>query len=253
MADEKGGKDDGLGPFELGRSYDEVEPGLGRLHEAWHAKTGRPALRFFPTDRVEWQPSARWEALVVCEGPSPEFTILVNQAPQDVPTKELGNVLVLTAAAITRVEDNPRLRAHLASGLNAPAAKSEEAPPTGRQPRRHVVAGFALVLVLGLTSRHVASVWSVSSEADLEVEAPAAVYMGDEIAPAVFGYAIPQKPFRNQVTAPCPRRKSVVEINGGCWVTLEHKAPCEEDQGEHQGKCYLPVAKSPPLPRSSEP
>lgn len=253
MADEKDAKGEGLGPFELGQSYDEVEPGLGRLHEAWHAKTGRPALRFVPTDLVEWQPSARWDTQVVCEGSPPGFTILLNQAPQDVSTEDLATLFVLTAAAITRVENNPRLRDHLAS-KPLPRVEDEASRPPARRSRWRDVAGLALVLTLGLVSRHVALGWRASSEdALLGADAPASVYLGASNAPAVLGYAIPQKPFRNQVLAPCPPRKSVVEINGGCWVTLEHKPPCEEDQGEHGGKCYLPVAKSPPVPQAAEP
>ena len=249
MVDEKHEEGDGLGPFELGRSYDEVGPGLGRLHEAWHVKTGRPALRLFPTDRVEWQPSARWEVLIFCEPSPPSVTLLVRQAPMDVPTTELADVLVLSAAAFTRVEDSARVRAHLASGLSGPEVRTPRARRNWGA-RGRVVASLVLVLGVCLTSRHVDPARSGSS-VDPFVQDSSGVYLGDGVT--VLGYPPPQKPFRNQVVAPCPRRKSVVEINGGCWVTLEHKPPCDEDQAEYQGKCYLPVLKPPPLPQSVEP
>jgi len=34
-------------------------------------------------------------------------------------------------------------------------------------------------------------------------------------------------------------------INGGCWVEVAKNPPCYEDQAEYQGKCYLPVSKTP--------
>ncbi|EPX57772.1 hypothetical protein D187_004651 [Cystobacter fuscus DSM 2262] len=252
MVDEKHEQGDGQGPFELGRSYDEVGPGLGRLHEAWHVKTGRPALRLFPTDRVEWQPSARWEVLIFCEPSPPSVTLLVSQAPVGVPTVELADVLVLSAAAFSRVEDNARVRAHLASGLSGPEERLPRARRTGWEARGRVVASLALVLGVCLTSRHVAPAPSGSSVEPFE-GSPTDAYLGDSNGPDALGYPLPEKPFRHQARAPCPRRKSVVEINGGCWVTLEHKPPCEEDQAEYQGKCYLPGVKPPPLPQSVDP
>ncbi|WP_084735769.1 hypothetical protein [Cystobacter ferrugineus] len=252
MVDEKHEQGDGPGPFELGRSYDEVGPGLGRLHEAWHVKTGRPALRLFPTDHVEWQPSARWEVLIFCEPSPPSVTLLVSQAPVDVPTTELADVLVLSAAAFTRVEDNARVRTHLASGLSGSEVRTPRVRWNWREARGRVVASLALVLGVCLTSRHVTPTRSASF-VEPSVRASSGVYLGNAIEPIVLGYPPPRKPFQNQTVAPCPRRKSVVEINGGCWVTLEHKPPCDEDQAEHQGKCYLPVLKPPPLPQSVDP
>ena len=63
----RGGQDEGVGPFELGRSYDEVGPDLGRLHEAWHARTGRPALRLYLTEQMDWRPSGRWAVRIACQ------------------------------------------------------------------------------------------------------------------------------------------------------------------------------------------
>ncbi|KFA93102.1 hypothetical protein [Archangium violaceum] len=67
-------------------------------------------------------------------------------------------------------------------------------------------------------------------------------------------YPLPAKPFGNQAKAPCKPRKGEVEINGGCWVALEKRPPCYDDQAEYQGKCYLPVAERPkPEPSAIQP
>ncbi|EPX57555.1 hypothetical protein D187_005603 [Cystobacter fuscus DSM 2262] len=67
MADDQNGKDGGRGRFERGAAYDEVGPGLGRLHDAWDVETGRPALQLLPTDRVDWQPEGPWRVTLLCE------------------------------------------------------------------------------------------------------------------------------------------------------------------------------------------
>ncbi|WP_076606255.1 hypothetical protein [Cystobacter fuscus] len=260
MADETHGKENRSGRFELGRSYEEVEPDLGRLHEAWHVETGMPALRLYPTDRVEWQPSGLWEVIVVCEAspiePSPaSITMLVNGAPMAVPMTELADVFVLTSAALTRVEDNAGISAHLAPGLNGLQSQPHRpALPNSRQARGHVIAGLALALSGCLLTRpHAPSERNDSFEEQIQQEAQSLVYFGNLDAQAVLGYPLPEKPFRNQAVPPCPRKKSIVEINGGCWAELAHKPPCEEDQAEYQGKCYLPGAKQQPVPRAVEP
>jgi hypothetical protein len=51
-------------------------------------------------------------------------------------------------------------------------------------------------------------------------------------------------------------RKGEVELNGGCWVALEKRPPCYDDQAEYQGKCYLPVSarsRKPREPQSLQP
>ncbi|HYO57916.1 hypothetical protein [Archangium sp.] len=72
--------------------------------------------------------------------------------------------------------------------------------------------------------------------------------------PSAITYPLPAKPFRNQAKAPCLPRKGEVEINGGCWVELAKRPPCYDDQAEHQGKCYMPVAERPkPEPNAVQP
>jgi len=67
-----------------------------------------------------------------------------------------------------------------------------------------------------------------------------------------LGYPLPSTPIKGQQKPPCLEGTSV-EINGGCWVTLEQRAPCPRSTAEHQGKCYMPVRDPPPEPRSLQP
>jgi hypothetical protein len=65
---------------------------------------------------------------------------------------------------------------------------------------------------------------------------------------------MPKVPFPSQMAAPCSGRKTIVEINGGCWVETAQKPPCDDTgEAEYQGKCYVPVAKPRRLPQSVEP
>ncbi|OJH36618.1 hypothetical protein [Cystobacter ferrugineus] len=116
MANEKSGEERRLGPFQLSRCYDEVGPDLGRLYEARHAATGRPALTLLPGERVEWTPEGDWAVSLFYKRESASVSLRVDEAPPSVRATELADILVLTDAAVRRVEDNPRLSAHLASG-----------------------------------------------------------------------------------------------------------------------------------------
>nr|WP_239576544.1 hypothetical protein [Archangium primigenium] len=253
VADEKrGGQDEGVGPFELGRSYDEVGPDLGRLHEAWHARTGRPALRLYLTEQMDWRPSGRWAVRIACQPPPGDtsaapITLQVDEAPPGVPTKELANVLVLTSAALTRVEGNARLGAHLGSGRDG-------GPSSSRRLRGRLPLALALLAGGTLLARpHMSQVWEHRAGGEALRDEHRLMYLGNADPLATLGYPMPDKPFRHQAVPPCVRRKVVVEINGGCWVEVAQKPPCDEDQAEHQGKCYMPKAKPPAEPRAVEP
>ncbi|HEX8818875.1 MAG TPA: hypothetical protein VF794_03045, partial [Archangium sp.] len=70
--------------------------------------------------------------------------------------------------------------------------------------------------------------------------------------PPVLAYPFPRKPYKGQKRPPCTPRMEV-EINGGCWVPHELKAPCPEELHEYQGKCYtVAVPPLPQLPQSLE-
>ncbi|WP_309889904.1 hypothetical protein [Archangium sp.] len=59
-------------------------------------------------------------------------------------------------------------------------------------------------------------------------------------------------PFKGQKRPPCSPR-SEEEINGGCWVPHELKAPCPEDLFEHKGKYYTTAMLAPRWPQSLGP
>ncbi|HEX5745014.1 MAG TPA: hypothetical protein VFZ09_02160 [Archangium sp.] len=98
----------------------------------------------------------------------------------------------------------------------------------------------------------------MASDATVDVtvllDAPAVLVQTVSLSPSAITYPIPKKPFRNQAKVPCLPRKGEVEINGGCWIELAKRPPCFEDQAEHQGKCYMPVAERPkPEPSAIQP
>ncbi|QRN97081.1 hypothetical protein JRI60_50395 [Archangium violaceum] len=240
MANEKTDKDGGAGPFQLGRSYDEVGPDLGSLHEARHEGTGRAALTLLPGERVDWQPEGPWRVRLSCEPEQPSVTLEVEQAPASAQVTELANILVLMSAAVERVEGNPQVRAHLAQ---------RRVSPRKRWGPRTVVALAVLALGLGVWS-HLASnperLESSSSGMGVrrpsQADAPGLIDTDDSEA-APITYPLPWEPFRNQAKAPCRTRSGEVEINGGCWVELARRPPCTDIQAEYQGKCYMPVSK----------
>ncbi|WNG26872.1 hypothetical protein F0U62_24755 [Cystobacter fuscus] len=253
MADETSGKGGGRGPFERGGAYDEVGPELGRLHEAWDVETGKAVLQLLPTERVEWRPEGPWRVSLLCEPEPVTVTVRVEEAPASMPVVELADLLVLTSAAVTRVQDSERLRAHLASG-QLPSR------PAGNQRTGHAVASWR-GLMLGLSVWLLASLSSSPAphgrEAVPEIasreETPSLVDLA-AVEPTVPAYPMPKVPFPSQMAAPCKGRKTIVEINGGCWVETAQKPPCDDtDEAEYQGKCYVPVAKPRRLPQSVEP
>lgn len=65
---------------------------------------------------------------------------------------------------------------------------------------------------------------------------------------------IPSKPFKGQATPPCAEDET--SINGACWVEVVRK-PKHDQCGSkfflHEGRCFLPVQKAQPLPRSTWP
>ncbi len=251
MANKKTGEDGGTGPFQLGRSYEEVGPDLGSLHEARHVGTGRAALTLLPGDRVEWKPEGAWRVRLSYEPKPPSVTLEVEQAPASAQVTELADILVLMTAAVERVEDNAQVQAHLARGRVSPWERWG--------PR--AVAGLT-VLALGL------GIWlhgaigpehleptspNMESRSPARTDAPELINSDDSQAAAIT-YPLPSVPFRNQAKAPCKTKIGEVELNGGCWVELAQRPPCYENRAEYQGKCYLPVSKDRgQLPQSVQP
>jgi serine/threonine protein kinase len=77
--------------------------------------------------------------------------------------------------------------------------------------------------------------------------AQAHAYRPQDVA---FGEPIPEKPEPGQKQPPCnnPDQRA---INGGCWVPITIKPPCQ-DFYEHDGRCYAPVPQGARRPPTSK-
>jgi len=242
VADEKNDENRTVGAFLLGRRYDEAGPDLGRLYEARHAATGRPALTLLPGERVSWEPEGDWKVSLFFDRESSAVTIRVDEAPPAARAAELANLLVLADASARRVEDSDPWQAHIASGpMRSP----------WRSRHMHSLAGLA-GLFLGLgpwPSWQGGSIYPpltavvMASEAGAEKNAPLLTESKPPI-PDALAYPLPSKPFKDQAAAPCQPKLFEEEINGGCWLALKRKPPCLNVHAEHQGTCYLPISKN---------
>jgi hypothetical protein len=66
----------------------------------------------------------------------------------------------------------------------------------------------------------------------------------------LFGSLPPPGPNQKRAGS-CTEKAAQVAINGGCWVKTETPPPCPEGfQWEHDGKCWLPVARAASVPTS---
>ena len=257
-ADEMIGTDSRWGPFELGKRYVEVEPGLGGLHEAWHVRTGKAALVLLPGEGVEWQFQGRWQVRLSVQPELPSLALQVEEAPGSARARELADLLVLMTAAIQRVEDSPRMRSFLdAEPVPHPDRNEAGAGHAGRSWPVGALAGVA-ALLLGL------GVWLHVERAPRSsalLGARGALFWADAFYGSAeqsadhqsVAYSLPTRPFRNQTTAPCNTRRGEVAINTGCWIALKQRPPCLDDQAEYQGECYLPILKAERPPQAAQP
>jgi hypothetical protein len=241
VANEKSEKDGGLGPFQLGRRCEEVEPNLGRLYESRHTGTGQPTLTLMPGEHVEWQPSGPWEVRLFCQPTPPSITLRPEQAPAGVPFTELADILALASASVQAVEESLQVQSHLSSRPSLPP----------RHPRVLLAAAGLALLALGLGAGLLlagepppASSPALVEGSDIrsEVKAPL-LSEAISLPPATFAYPLPKKPFLDQAIAPCKPERGEEEINKGCWIALKQEPPCLKDHAEYKGTCYLPIAK----------
>lgn len=246
MANEQSEENTGLRAFVLSGRYDEVGPELGRLYEARHRATGRPALALLPGAHVDWTPEGDWTVSLFYKRSSSSMTLRVDEAPPLADPAELGNLLALTDAAFQRVEEHPRLAAHLASG---------SAPRSWQTSWMPAFVGL-MGLVLGCGGWMYGADKSQSLFSNERIGAPSEVnarFLGSARFPVARSpaYPLPDKPFKNQQAAPCDPKLDEIEINGGCWLALKRRPPCLDSQAEYQGVCYLPNAKHPGRPPQS--
>ncbi|WP_084737195.1 hypothetical protein [Cystobacter ferrugineus] len=257
MANKKNGTTDGAGSFQWGKSY-EVDPRLGRLHEAWNVVTGTPALTLVPRGDVAWQPGGPCRVSLSYEPERDSVTMDVEQAPASVRTSELTNLFVLMAGALQRVEDDAEVDTHLAGGPVG-AGVAGVSPVRGAWRFKLAAVGTAVLAVglgvclyLRLDTPHSpmgSRVWAIEDSFRKE-----AIFADLSNPDAVaIAYPLPDKPLAKQAVPPCETNKGAVEINKGCWLELAKKPPCFSNQAEFQGKCYVPVHKQDPVPQSIGP
>ncbi len=253
MANEKNGTKEGAGSFQWGKSL-EVDPRLGRLHEAWNVVTGTPALTLVPRGDVAWQPGGPCRVSLIYKPERDSVTMDVEQAPASVRTSALTNLLVLMSAAFKRVEDDDEVDAHLASGpVLRLGPRDSRVRRSGPSKMWLAAAGVAVLAVgLGVCS---SLLWPCEPEPLRTDESPGESPIfadGQDLSLAVIAYPMPETPFKEQRKPPC-LEGTETEIRGGCWIQHKRDAPCPRNTAEYQGKCFIPVKKPEPLPRSVMP
>lgn len=142
------------------------------------------------------------------------MTLMVERAPEPTQVTELTNIFVQITAALTRVEDNPKVQAHRARGT---------VPPWGRWAASALALG---IMLLGMSklALEVMAFWAPQGDRLAQLNAPTLTSTA-EPSQTALAYPPPYEPFRNQAKAPC-------RVTLGVAI-----------QAEDKGKCYLPVSK----------
>ncbi len=250
MAEDERGTKTRLGPLLLGPCHDELGSGLGRLYEAWQEDTGEPVLLLRPDPQVDWSPAGPLKLQVFFNPDMSAVTVKVEEASAPPDLSDVANLLVMTTASVTRVEDDAQVRAHVAS---RPRPGGLTPRPTLARTSRVglALAGLALAaLVSGVCfwlerePPEPEILWAYRT-AETPGEGPAWVLgSSEDLGAGSIAYPMPSKPFSNQATSPCYPQLDESEINGGCWFEVARRPPCLKDvQAEHEGKCYLPISK----------
>ena len=252
MADAKHGKDGLLGSYRLDRRHESRNPeldDLGRFYEARNVDTGKLALVLLPAPSSE--PEEDCVLRVTASSKPPYVAVEMEQVPATSGPAELAGLFEVLTHMMERVEWSDEMRRHL--------ARQSESRRKGWAAGGVGVALLVLLLVAAHWRAHTESPRGAQhGSAGVTVEERGAPKLVDtvDVGPTVIAYPLPEKPFSDQAKAPCFPRKGEVELNGGCWVALEKRPPCYDDQAEYQGKCYLPVSarsRKPREPQSVQP
>jgi hypothetical protein len=244
-----------VGPLRIGRRSKHAAAELGHIHEARNIDTGAPSMVMLPGPRPTWAPKRSWKVRVSFQATPPFISLEVEQAPASGSLKELANLLTLLLAALEAVGDNARMRAHL---TREPMGRWMRPPPL----KALVAMGLAVLVLgggfwlLGTGGREMAPPTpapSTPASGELAEAGPSTSFLADGAlrSPTEIAYPLPDKPFSNQAKPPCLTRRDEVAINGGCWLELARRPPCQEEQAEYQGKCYVPVGLRGPRPPQS--
>jgi len=241
------------GPFLIGRRCKHAAAELGHIHEARNVETGAPVLVMLPG--IHQAPKRTWRGRFSFQTRPPFIVLEMEQAPASGNLAEFADLMTLLLAGLDAVGRNARTRAHLTR---------EPMGPWMRRPSVRALAAAGLVVLalcgglwLGMGTRSMVSPTPPPSTPGLGEWAEARLpspFLSDGAggSPTGIAYPLPDKPYSNQVTPPCRTQAGHVALNGGCWVALEHRPPCEES-AEHEGKCYIPVMKAPRPPQSLSP
>jgi len=244
-------KGERLGPFQLGKRHKHAAAELGHIHEARNVHTGAPAMVILPGPRPTWGPKKNWQVRASFQVTPPFIALEVERGPASGRLAELADLFTLLLAALEAVRDNARMRTHL---TGAPMGHWMRRPPL----KALVVAGLVVLALgggfwLGTGTRPMGSPTPLPSTpgmGELSGTGLPSPFLidGTVQGPAGISYPLPDKPFSDQARPPCRTGRDEIAINGGCWVAIERRPPCHEEQAEYQGKCYLPVGKRGPRP-----
>lgn len=248
-----------VGPYQLQEQVPQDDYSRGALYRATHETSGAPTLVRESTaevqERAEPQPDLR--VSITSSASSGYDAMEVEQTPRSVaPDRQSVESLLLT------LEDVHKAVERMMQALSA-SPEPRFQPHLGRMR----LVGAAAVCVLTFTlGRHVPvrpppndpePVGSVTP-APLSDEVPTDTLVpltghslkdSEDGGVPALGHPFPSKPFKGQKRPPCSPR-SEEEINGGCWVPHELKAPCPEDLFEYKGKCYTTAMLAPRTPQS---
>jgi hypothetical protein len=245
-----------LGPYSVGRRYRDVGADLGRIYEAHNVETGALAVVLTPGRGEAWCPGATWTVRATSGAVPPFVAIEVEHAPgADSALHELTLMLHRLAGALARIEDRPDARAHL---TREPLPSRPQRTETRR---RWLLAGAGMVTAVGLTLALLtfrslppepSETTQASTVAEAALEEEFTFIDGEDTTLPFIGRPMPDGPLKGQKRPPCLQGVQV-EIRGGCWITMEQRAPCPKTTAEYEGKCYVPVTARPPEPRSLQP
>jgi hypothetical protein len=246
-----------LGPYQLQEQVPQDEHSRGELYRATHETSGATALVLKPSagDEAHPEPLTDWRVRYISSA-SPNYVAMeVEHSPWSVAQDKHS-----VEALVCTFED-----------MHEGVRRMTHAFPATKEPRPRwrmglVLAGAAAVgaLVFALVrlapgAQPPAGPDPVAriAPAPLRDEVPTdglvpltelSLLVPTEGSPALT-HPLPSRPYKGQRRPPCKPRVEV-ELNGGCWVPHELKAPCPEDLYEYQGKCYTVSMQPQPQPQA---
>ncbi|HEX8821763.1 MAG TPA: hypothetical protein VF794_17695 [Archangium sp.] len=247
-----------VGPYQLEEQVPQDDYSQGALYRATHETSGAPALvlKHVAKEEEGTEPLSDVGVRIISSDSSGYDAMEVEQTPRSVaPDRQSVESMVSTLEDVHKAVDR---MAHASSASDEP------------RPRRHLglaLPGAVALCALGfMLGRHVPVSQPPSGPEPVASAAPAPMshevpmdtgvpFTGNSLRESEDGglpaiaHPFPRKPYKGQKRPPCTPR-SEVEINGGCWVPHELKAPCPEDLYEYQGKCYTTAMLAPPTPQS---